>query len=378
MNYTVEALRTTEDILKHKDEWLKFEEKVTNLQLTNCYKYFSSFWSNFCHSELPELGISRELLVLFLRENSSLLAIYPFCKITRKRKKVLKVISIEFIGQQLSATNYLDIISNEIKNEAHQFVFDWLYQNEQFNYIFLNRVPDFSPNQHSVFYRNLYPITYSSETVLTNKQSYDEYRKSYPKKIREKLNSLKNKIKKSNYTLNFIIKDFEEDDLCEFSRLTDYKYQKKHIENHYSVINKKEFIKNLYTQFKTKVYYLQLNDQNVAFITNMKFKNYTILFDTAYDLNYQDYSPGILLFDECIKQGINNTIDHIVFGWGIDFFKFRLCNRFVRLSGSVLPGNKMFSTYWHNQVNQKCNNMAIDFQKATDYLMSLTKHLAKQ
>lgn len=90
MNYTVEALRTTEDILKHKDEWLKFEEKVTNLQLTNCYKYFSSFWSNFCHSELPELGISRELLVLFLRENSSLLEIYPFCKISKKKKKSIK------------------------------------------------------------------------------------------------------------------------------------------------------------------------------------------------------------------------------------------------------------------------------------------------
>ncbi len=56
MNYTVEALRTTEDILKHKDEWLKFEEKVTNLQLTNCYKYFSSFWSNFLPFRTAGIG----------------------------------------------------------------------------------------------------------------------------------------------------------------------------------------------------------------------------------------------------------------------------------------------------------------------------------
>lgn len=377
MNYTVEALRTVEDILEHRDEWLAFEETLDNLQLETCYKYLLSYWQNFCHSKLPELGTSHELLVLFLRENNTLLAIYPFCKITRKRKKVFKVRSIEFIGQQISAGNYLDIISNEIENEAHQFVFDWLYQTEQFDYIFLNHIPDFSPNKNSVFYQHQYFVTYSSEAILTNKQCYEEYRQCYPKKIRQKLNLLYSRINKSNYKLNFIIKDFEEDDLNEFRRLADHKNQKKHIENHYSVIGKKEFIESLYTQFKTKVYYAQLNDQKIAFITNIQLNNHAVLFDTAYDLNYQDYSPGILLFDECIKQGINNANNHIVFGWGVDFFKFRLCNRFVRLSNSVLPGNKMFSTYWHNEVNQKCKNMAIDFQKATDYLMSVTKHLTK-
>lgn len=378
MNYRVEVLKNSEGLIAWGNEWLAFEENIINLKFTFSYYYILTFWQNFSKGKKDELGIARELLVIFLYKNGVLIAIYPFCKIIRKRKKFLKVTSIEFIGQQMGAT-YSDIITNGIDNEAHQFVLNWLYATEQFDLVSLNHIPEFSPNKNTIFYQHVYPETYSSVAFFTSSQNYDEYKKIYyPKKIIEMLNLCNNRIRKSGYRFNFINKEMEENDFEELKRLSDFKHNKKnHIENNYSTIYKNEFIRKLYSHFKSKVSYLQINDSNIAFLTSIYFKNHVYFYDTAYDTNFKQISPGILLFDECIRQNITNVISYIDFGWGIDFFKFRLCNRFIKLFTALLPGNKLFSSYWYNELDNIYKSQMKDFENSTNYLKSVTKHLKR-
>jgi len=378
MEYRVDAIRSSEELETRKDEWISFETKIKMIQLSYSYNYLSIFWKSYFNARKRELGLQRKLLVLFLYENNSLIAIYPLCKTIYRRKKILKVSAIEFISQQIVPT-YLDIICDNLKDEAHLFIFNWLYQNEKFHYIFLSQIPSFTINKNSIFYKYLYSFSYCTEANFSEIQKYDEYKKNnYPKKIRDKLNLCRNRIVKAGYQINFIFKDFVIDDLEELERIANYKEnQLKAIKNIYSDEYSKNFIKEIYRSFETKICYLQLNSKNIAFITFIRFNNKTFLYDTAYDTTYQHFSPGILSFNACIEESISNGVSSSNFGWGGDFYKFRLGNTFIPINRSVTIGNKIFSSLWFKERLEMKKQDKLLFDKTTNLLKEATTHLER-
>ncbi len=376
MEYRVDAIRSFKELKIRKDEWISFEKKIKNIQLSYTYNYLSIFWQSYSNARKRELGLQRKLLVLFLYENNSLIAIYPLCKIIYRRKKILKVSAIEFISQQI-APMYLDIICDNLKDEAHLFIFNWLYQNEKFHYIFFSQIPGFTVNKNSIFYKYLYSFSYCTEADFGNIQKYDEYKKNnYPKKIRDKLNLCRNRIEKAGYKMNFIFKDFVIDDLEELERIANYKEnQVKAIKNIYSDEYKKNFLKEIYHSFETKICYLQLDLKNIAFITFIRFNNKIFLYDTAYDTAYQQFSPGILSFNACIEENINEGVKSSNFGWGGDFYKFRLGNTFIPLNRSITIGNKIFSFLWFKERLKMIKQDKLFFEETTNLLKEATTHL---
>ncbi|MES2132269.1 MAG: hypothetical protein V4506_07945, partial [Bacteroidota bacterium] len=107
---TVEFIRSKEDFSLYRDKWLQFENTVSHKYISYSYTYLSVFWKNFLNVTEKNV-VKKELAIAVLLNNGAIEAIFPFCVITRKRKKIFRVKSLEFIGQQFFSY-YSDIIAN--------------------------------------------------------------------------------------------------------------------------------------------------------------------------------------------------------------------------------------------------------------------------
>lgn len=361
-NYRIETLTTTKQLLEKEDEWLAFEDEINDISITYSYHYLQLFWLSFKDAtDIKELGISRQLLILFLYKNSHLIAIFPFCRITRKRKKIFIVHSIEFIGQQVFS-NYSDIISKGITEDEFSVVQKWLYKNVKFDMIFLSHISSSSKNIESVYKNKLYPFNQCAEVNLDKNQTYDDYKSNnMSANYRHIINNAYNRIKKANIKINIVFKNFEADDIVEIKRISEYKIEK----GKYNVYNddyKNNFLIHIYNKFQAKVLFIQFDNKNVSFLVFINYQNQTVWFDMSYDRAYQKFRPGILLYDNCLKESIVNSNYHNIVGWGTDSHKLGFCNDFIVLNQYLQQGNTLISKIWFtlkkkNSVNKGRNLM---------------------
>ena len=358
MNYKIETITTEQQFLNKETEWLEFENKINDISITYSYNYLLLFWQSFKDdTSQNELGIARQLLILFLYKDNELLAIFPFCKIRRKRKKIFHVHSIEFIGQQFFS-NYSDIITNGITNKEFEIAKKWLYKNIKFDFIFLSHIPDFTKNKKIVYNNNLYPFSISSEAILSKDQTYLQYKKdTYSSNYLQNIRTLHNRINKHGIKTNIYYKLFETTDIDEIQKLAESKKDsgKKNI---YNLPQNKTFLNQLYKKFNAKICFLCFDKTKIAYLINLKYKHQSFWYDISFDREYKQYWPGTLVFDYCLEESFSQKELHVYLGWGIDFIKNRFCNQFVEISNFVLQGNSLLSKIWYEKKKLNC-------QKAT-------------
>ena len=84
----IKAITTDKEFDSVKNEWIDFEKKVDNKNITSSYLWQRVWWKHFGHIDNNQYGYDKKLSILFLyNEEKELRAIAPFCIIKRKFKK---------------------------------------------------------------------------------------------------------------------------------------------------------------------------------------------------------------------------------------------------------------------------------------------------
>lgn len=361
--YKIELITNLEEFVSSKTEWQKLEQKINNVQITNSYDYLLFFWKNFQGSKFPELGYRRRLFIIFLYKNEELIAVFPFCKIVRKRKIIFDVEYIEFLGQSFF-TNYLDIIGKNIGVEDIQYTLSWIRNNSKFDVIQLSHIADFSDSGILDLKENGYPFTYSAELDLSTTNSYEEYKSTfYSKKYRLNINNLYNKIRSSGVDLKIEWKDFEEKDMNELRRMADFKLSSGKL-NIYDTDEKSSFLKNVYTTYKAEICFIKFDGVNIGYLVSIFYNDQKFWFDMSFDKNYKRFWPGNLIFDVVLRKSFDKKAFRNILGWGEDFHKYQFCNKFYTLSKFLVKGNKPLSPLWYSLGKRSFEKMTVSFKES--------------
>jgi len=340
----IKAITTDKEFDSVKDEWIDFERKVDNKNITSSYLWQRTWWKHFGDIDNNQYGYNKKLSILFLyNDRNQLRAIAPFCIVKRKLKKIFSYIIVEFIAQQWGAT-YLDFISADLSKNEVDYIFKWLKTNRKYDLLHLRYIPEFTNN---------FDLKSKNATVLSGcpeieGENYSNVRKKYySKSLKRNLNRIHNKIVRKNTKIDFIFKNGEKilDYFYNISLVSKSKeYSGKH--SIYLDIKKESFIKDIVFNFSRKsncilfFYNKNLCAYNLGYYYNKKY----FAIDASYNRNIialRKYSIGNITFDKLIEDTFSRGINKFCFGAGIDPYILRFTKKVCKIYNILYNGNTL-------------------------------------
>lgn len=357
----IKVIMTDDEFDRVRNEWLSFEKRVGNQNITSSYIWQRTWWKHFKDYEKGgDFGYDKRLCILFLYNKEDMLrAIAPFCEVTRKKRGV-KYKTIEFIAQRWGAT-YLDIISDKLSEEEYDFIFDWLKNNKRYGLIELMYIPEFTPN----FDLSKNNITVSSACPEIISDTYDSVKNNYyGKNLKRKLRRIRNKVKREgiDLTTNYLSSNQILNRLAEIKEVSISKelsskhslYRDTRIEN---------FVRSLVKLHseKAKCSCIEYNGKVVAYNLGFEVNKKYYALDAAYSRNekkLENLSLGNLNFDYLIQYILDKEIKNLCLGPGIDSYKLKFSKQIVRIYTFLKKGNtlKAFPPY----IIKKKRNLRIE------------------
>lgn len=333
----IKAITTDKDFDSVKNEWIDFEKKVDNKNITSSYLWQKTWWKHFGHIDNNQYGYDKKLSILFLyNEKKELRAIAPFCIVKRKFKKIFHYTIVEFIAQQWGAT-YLDIISNKLSEGEYNFIFDWLKKNRKYDLIHLRYIPEFTSN---------FDLKSENATVLSGcpeleKLDYENIRKNYSRNTINNIKKSYNKILKNKIIFDKI-DSYELDDnlLCEIIKVSKTKL----LDNKHSIYVdkiKEVFIKEIYNKMNFNCNGIYFNKKLVAYRTNTIYNKGKYCFDAAFSREFRKYNLGILSVDFSIEDSCSKKLVYQCEGTGIDSYKLKFTKKVCKIYNVLYKGNTL-------------------------------------
>jgi len=355
----IKVITTDKEFDSVKNEWMDFEKKVDNKNITSSYVWQRTWWGHFKDYEKRNFGYEKKLCILFLYTKENVLrAIAPFCEVTRKSRGV-KCKTIEFIASQWGAT-YLDIITDRLSEEEYNFIFSWLKKNRKYDLIELRYIPEFSPNLN--LYKSKGSTTVLSgcpEIKIKNYKTINHYiQQEHSKSLRQNLRTAKNRMKRENANYHEEISDiisnaeFEEIKRTSRSKLLDNKHCV------YDNRQKEMFLKDIYCNsgFSCNIIKIILNNRLASYRINILYSQYKYCFDASYDRTYRHYGLGSLSVNLNIEDSFERKLLVHCMGTGVDFYKLRFTKRVVKIYTFLGKGNSlkgMLFYFLKKKLNQK-------------------------
>ena len=342
----IKAITTEKEFDFTKNEWIDFEKKVDNKNITSSYLWQRTWWKHFGHVDNSQYGYDKKLSILFLyNEKKELRAIAPFCIVKRKFKKIFHYTIVEFIAQQWGAT-YLDFVSSDLLKNEFDYVFDWLKKNRKYDLIHLRYIPEFTSN----FDLKNENVTVLSGCPEVEGESYSDVRKKYySKNLKHRLNRIHNKIIRENTNINNIIMNGE-NILNSINNISFISKSKKYSGKHsiYLDHKKESFIKDLIFNFSGNsncillFYNKKLYAYNLGYYYNKKY----FAMDASYNrkiIELKNYSIGNIILDKLVEDTFLKGIDNFCFGTGIDSYKLGFTKKVCKIYNVLYKGNTIKS-----------------------------------
>jgi len=337
----IKVVTTDNEFDEVEDEWLSFEKKVDNQNITSSYIWQRTWWKYFKDYEKGNFGCDKRLCILFLYNREDMLrAIAPFCQVTRKKWGV-KYEAMEFIAQQWGAT-YLDIVTDKLGKEEYAFIFDWLKKNRKYDLIYLKYIPESTPS-FDLSVNDIAVLSACPEINVRAYGSYDQYsKKAYSAKMRQNINA---RLRKLTHELK-----------GQIELIDNYKELAKFWDEIHSVSKSKE--KDLkyclyddpkINSFLQEVYCQWNNLSCVAVLIGMKLIGYHVgclfnkkkfFLDLSYDREYRRYGIGKLIDDFEVRLALKYNYD-ICMGTGVDPYKFDYKPDLTRIYIFLKKGNTL-------------------------------------
>ena len=342
----IKEITTDKEFDSVKNEWIDFEKKVDNKNITSSYLWQRTWWKHFGHIDNSKYGYDKKLSILFLyNEKKELRTIAPFCIVKRKFKKIFHYTIVEFIAQQWGAT-YLDFVSSDLLKNEFDYVFDWLKKNRKYDLIHLSYIPEFTSN---------FDLKSENATVLSGcpeiegKRYPDVREKYYSKSLKRKLNRIHNKIIRESTNINNIIMSGE--NILNYIDNISFVSESKKYSGKYSIYlepKKKSFVKDLIFNFSGKsncillFYNKKLCAYNLGYYYNKKY----FAIDASYNrkiIELKNYSIGNITYDKVVEDTFSRGIDKFCLGTGIDSYKLEFTKKICKIYNVLYKGNTLKS-----------------------------------
>jgi len=331
-----------------KNIWMSFEKKINNRNISSSYIWQRTWWKYFKNYENKKFGYNKKLCILFLyNKNNVLKAIASFCEVTRKIY-FLKFKTIEFISSQWGGT-YLDILSDGLKKEEYNFIFNWLKKNSKYDLLVLRYIPEFTHN-FDLNENNMTILSACPEIKISNFKNMEHYRqKKYSKSLKQNLRTSKNRMNRDdiNYKEN-IVKNFKYFDYTNIKNIS----KSKLIDNKGCIYENSQieaFLKDIYfnKEFPNNVVKILFNNKLVCYRINFLYNNSKYCFDASYDRNYRHYDLGALSVDLNINNSFEKNYYIHCMGAGVDFYKFKFTKQIVKIYVFCKKGNTLTAPLWY-------------------------------
>jgi len=337
----IKVITTDKEFDSVKDEWMDFEKKVDNKNITSSYLWQRTWWKHFGHIDNNQYGYDKKLCIIFLyNDNNELRAIAPFCIVKRKLKKIFNYTIIEFIAQQWGAT-YLDFISADLSKSEIDYIFDWLKKNRKYDLIHLRYVPEFTDN----FDLGNENISLLSACPEISKLDYQNIISNYSKHLKQNLRTAINKIKKNNiYFEKKVSKEFNDVLWSSIIQISGSKLRDgKH--SIYLDKEKEKFLKDSYKTMDFNCVQIYFNNDLVSYRLNIIYNSRKFCFDASFDRNYRKYDLGALSVDYNIEDSCKKNLIYHCMGTGIDYNKLKFTKQVCKIYNVLYRGNTLKSGF---------------------------------
>jgi CelD/BcsL family acetyltransferase involved in cellulose biosynthesis len=313
----VKCIRDSESLEELKGTWneLLFSSEQNCIFLT--HEWISSWWK--CFSEDNSLEI-----LIFKDEEGSLAGIAPF---------MIKNKTLCFIASQ-EVSDYCDVITHkERKEEFYENLLDYLKTNYQdVEKIELMNLKASSPTL-SFLPRLVAEHGYSSSCAETEvaplfelPSSYEDYMKGLSKKNRHELRRKLKRIEALEGVKITKITDTKElrSSLVAFINLHKEGSQSK--EKFWGKKGMPDFFQEIASRFSLQKW-VELNllfyeDRIMAALLNFSYADQILFYNVAFNKDFARYSPGLFLFNHCIKQAISEGKRKVDFLRGREKYKY--------------------------------------------------------
>lgn len=313
----VERIRDPESLEELKDAWneLLFSSEQNCIFLT--HEWISSWWESFSEENSLEI-------LIFKEEKGCLAGIAPFMI----KNKILR-----FIASQ-EVSDYCDVIThNERREEFYENLLDYLKTNypdvEKIELMNLKAssptlsfLPRLAPEHGYSFSFNETEVA----PLLELPSSYEDYIKGLSKKNRHEL---RRKLKRMDSLEGVKITKIADSRELQSALLTFIALHKEGSPSKEKFWGKKgmsDFFQEIASRFSLQKWVepnlLFYEDRIMAALLNFSYSDQILFYNVAFNKDFARYSPGLFLFNHCIKQAISEGKKKADFLRGREKYKY--------------------------------------------------------
>lgn len=323
-------------IVKNEQDLVSIEQKWNELAYysTNNFNWVYKWWLS--HKE------NNDLKVIVAEKDNEIIGIAPLYIENARALKYFKIKKLTFLGQRIS--DNIDFLIKEDKNREQTFerLLRYITENLKFDLLELNQVNSGCIN-FDLWQKYASLCNFEFETIADNPvarladfKSYDEYFNQLSKNHKTNLKRIQNKIKRDFNKVEYLFdKDIKEQDIetvanINIKRQIDL-YNKGNLErcSYFTDKQNESFIKDYFCNDSSDskiLSCLKCNDNIIAY-TLLTMNNAILTFwNTAFDPDYEKYSPSKLLINEQIKYAFDNNYKYFNFMEGSEGYKLDWSN----------------------------------------------------
>lgn len=316
------------NISECQDKW-KYLESRCNVEIFQSYDWIKAWTNNYL-----DLKKSKIFIVIFYKQDE------PFFLIPLYKIKKLFYTELRYMGDPLNDYNQ-PLIDSRVSISQSEIDEMWkkIFSESKCDLINLNREKNSTSN-----FRYLSRLTKNNGTGSYYSDIFSEWNLFYNNKKSKKARYNLKRQEKQLSKIGIIKYSITENENIDFfiEKMIEFKsnfYNRNNIKNIFlSTTFKKNFI-NFYKMLNEKdllsINCLYLNNEIIAIHIGYIYKKSFYYIFPSYNLNYKEYSPGILLLKYIMKNAFDNKLSKFDFTIGDEEYKLSWSNKNVMLSETI-------------------------------------------
>ncbi len=338
--------------------WNSFESKTVpdGFKLTRVIDW----WDKYKDVNNNKLGFNKVPIILLIFKDKQLDGIFPLVKVTRHKKKFIKINSIEFFSQAFGGPK-LDIILKNLTREDIFSLFNFIKKKYSFEYINLAYLHENS-SLLKCFPNDVY---YHSEIPIINiEEPYEEVKKkSYSKSLKNNLNNFKNRLKtiKTENVVGKIIvgKEQVEKYRRKIYEVSNTKLKSPGMHSIYLTVLGDSYFDTIISTGIPFCSYYESDSCLLAYILGSIQDETVYFWDGSYNRNYpnsKNIGFGILALDNAV-QYFSAKYKYFSLGHGTGAYKMQFSRETSKTMQLLLPGNTIISSLIYSKRRKRLKLM---------------------
>ncbi|MBP2627460.1 MAG: hypothetical protein H6Q68_2171 [Firmicutes bacterium] len=339
--YEVVAYSTGQVFVDKEQEWRDFETGQQTLYLTQSYDWLRLWWEIFEQRADQQFGLYKELLIIMLYKEGTLVAIAPLVKLIRK-KYGLQFSFIEFLSQQWGSA-FMDIIGDGQEPDSKAYIIAWLYKNIKFDVMNLSYIPESSTTLNIAERKHVFKLSACPIIPVTNYSSFQEYiDENCSSHHKRNLRTSTNRIRRDGLKYECTWEKVSTENIKDIYRVS----KSKLLDGKTSIYldeGKRRFMLGVLSRFTADALFIKLNGRIAAYRLQLYFRDWKFCIDAAYDRDFRPYGVGLLSLRESIQDSFAKQLAVHCEGPGPDDYKLAFIRRVITIYDCMRAGNTFFS-----------------------------------